>query len=415
MRSSSRPSVKGVKTLKWPNVFKVFRWEFLKNVKSPVFLIATLMFPLLMLLGAGIGYYSGSSFSSEELQVAVIDETREFFPYLESSLAASPMKVTLHDPGQREQLSEQVKDGELNGYLIFSTENVQSGMIDYYVRDAKEMNIGAIDGAVTEALTLYRMEKIGLTSEEIGLVTAPVVLNSRNVSGEEFSMAASFAPLLFSIVLIIAVMISGQVLMYGVIKEKRNRIIEILLSSVSALDLLVGKIIGFGFLGLLQIGIWLVVGLAAASRFIDLSELGLSPTELFPMVLFFIGGYVMFAALFAVMGATMKDAEGGSQVQSLVVLIPIIPMFASGAIMMSPNALWVRIFSYIPIFTPVTMLMRIGATTLPWWELASTFAVLMLGVAFFIYLGARIFSRGLLQFERAISFKEIGKMMRKNY
>jgi ABC-type Na+ efflux pump permease subunit len=126
MRSSSRPSVKGVKALKWSNVFKVFRWEFLKNVKSPVFLIATLMFPLLMLLGAGIGYYSGSSFSSEELQVAVIDETREFFPYLESNVAASPMKVTLHDPGQREQLSEQVKDGELNGYLIFSTENVQS-------------------------------------------------------------------------------------------------------------------------------------------------------------------------------------------------------------------------------------------------------------------------------------------------
>lgn len=289
-------------------------------MKSPVFLIATLMFPLLMLLGAGIGYYSGSSFSSEELQVAVIDETREFFPYLESNVAASPMKVTLHDPAQREQLSEQVKDGELNGYLIFTTENVQSGMIDYYVQDAKEMNIGAIDGAVTEALTLYRMEKIGLTSEEIGLVTAPVVLNSRNVSGEEFSMAASFAPLLFSIVLIIAVMISGQVLMYGVIKEKRNRIIEILLSSVSALDLLVGKIIGFGFLGLLQIGIWLVVGLAAASRFIDLSELGLSPTELFPMVLFFIGGYVMFAALFAVMGATMKDAEGAARCRAWLCL-----------------------------------------------------------------------------------------------
>lgn len=152
--------MKGVKALKWSNVFKVFRWEFLKNVKSPVFLIATLMFPLLMLLGAGIGYYSGSSFSSEELQVAVIDETREFFPYLESNVAASPMKVTLHDPAQREQLSEQVKDGELNGYLIFTTENVQSGMIDYYVQDAKEMNIGAIDGAVTEALTLYRMEKL---------------------------------------------------------------------------------------------------------------------------------------------------------------------------------------------------------------------------------------------------------------
>jgi ABC-2 type transport system permease protein len=401
--------------LKWPNVFKVFRWEFLKNLKSPVFLITTLMMPLIMLLSAGISYYAGTSILKEEMQVAVIDETGEFFPYLESNLADSPVKVTLHDPAQREQLAEQVEDRQLNGYLIFTTENVQSGMIDYYVRDAKEAKIGALNEAVTTALTLYRMEKIGLTAEEINLATAPVVLHSRSVSGEEFSMAASMAPFFFSIVLIIAVMISGQVLMYGVIKEKRNRIIEILLSSVSALDLLLGKIIGFGLLGLLQVGIWLAVGLAAASRFMDLSQVGMSLAELFPVVLFFIGGYVMFAALFAAVGATMKDAEGGSQIQGMVVIIPMIPMFASGAIVMSPNALWVKICSYIPIFTPATMLMRIGATTLPWWELASTFAVLMLGVAFFIYLGARIFSRGLLQFERTLSVKEIGKMMHKNY
>jgi ABC-2 type transport system permease protein len=404
-----------VKILKWPNVFKVFRWEFLKNLKSPVFLITTLMMPLIMLLSAGISYYASTNTFKEKLQVAVIDETGEFFPYLESNLAASSVKVTLHDSAQREQLAEQVEDRQLNGYLIFTTENVQSGMIDYYVRDAKEAKIGALNEAVTTALTLYRMEKIGLTAEEINLATAPVVLHSRSVSGEKFSMAASIAPFFFSVVLIIAVMISGQVLMYGVIKEKRNRIIEILLSSVSALELLLGKIIGFGLLGLLQIGIWLAVGLAAASRFMDLSQVGMSPAELFPVALFFIGGYVMFAALFAAMGATMKDAEGGSQIQGMVVIIPMIPMFASGAIVMSPNALWVKICSYIPIFTPATMLMRIGATTLPWWELASTFAVLMLGVVFFIFLGARIFSRGLLQFERTISVKELGKMMHKNY
>lgn len=401
--------------MKWPNVYKVFRWEFLKNLKSPAFLITTLMMPLIMLLAAGVSYYAGTSISNEEQQVAVIDETGGFFPYLESNFAASPVKVTLYAPAQREQLAEQVEDRELNGYLIFTTENVQSGMIDYYVRDAKEVNMGTIDGAVTAALTLYRMEKIGLTAEEISLATAPVVLHSRSVSGEEFSMAASIAPFFFSIVLIIAVMVSGQVLMYGVIKEKRNRIIEILLSSVSALDLLLGKIIGYGLLGLLQIGIWLAVGLAAASRFTDLSQLSIGPAELFPMVLFFIGGYVMFAALFAATGATMKDSESGSQTQGLVVIIPMIPMFASGAIVMSPNALWVKICSYIPIFTPVTMLMRIGATTLHWWELAAAFAALLLGVAFFIYLGARIFSRSLLQFERTLSFVEIGKMMRKNY
>lgn len=378
-------------------------------------MLTTLMIPLLILLSAGISYFATNSAMKEELQIAVIDETREFFPYLEASLIDSLHKVTLYEPAQREQLSQQVEDGQLNGYIIFTKGNVESGMIDYYVRDIKEANTDAIDGAVKSAVTLYRMEKIGLSAEEITLATSPVVLNSRSVTGEDFSIAEAIAPFFFAIVLVVAVMVSGQVLMYGVIKEKRNRIIEILLSSVSALDLLVGKIIGFGLLGLVQIGIWLGVGLAVASRYMDLSQLGLGVSELIPMVLFFVGGYVMFAALFAALGATMKDAEGGSQLQSLVVLIPMIPMFAISAIMMSPNALWVRIFSYIPIFTPVTMLIRIGATTLPWWELALTFIALMLGVAFFIYIGARIFSRGLLQYERTLSFAEIGKMMRKDY
>jgi ABC-2 type transport system permease protein len=404
-----------VKKLKWLNVGKVFRWEFLKNLKSPVFLVTTLMIPLIMLLSVGISYFATSSAAREEQQVAVIDETGDFFPYLESYLAGSMVKITLHDSAEREKLAGQVEERKLDGYLLFTAENVQSGIIDYYDRDAKGMNTIAIEGAIEAALTRYRMEKMGLTEEEISLATAPVILRVRSVSGEEASIASTIAPIFFSMILVIAVMISGQVLMYGVLKEKRNRIVEILLSSVTATDLLLGKIFAFGLLGLLQIGIWLAVGLTAAGRFIDLAELGMTLEVLLPSALFFVGGYIMFAAIFAAMGATMKDAEGGSQTQGLVVLIPMIPMFASGAIMMAPNAAWVRILSYIPIFTPMTMLMRIPATTLPWWEMASAFAVLLLGIAFFVYLGARIFSRGLLQFDRTVSFKEMGKMLRRNY
>lgn len=401
--------------MKWLNVSRVFRWEFQKNLKSAVFLVTTLMMPLIMILAAGISYFASTSVAREEQHIAVIDETGEFFPYLESYLAGSPVKITLHSGGEIKPLYHQVENGELNGYLDINAENLQDNMINYYVRDAKEMNTMIIEEAVRAVMTRYRMEKMGLTAGEIASVTAPVALKVRSVSGEEASIAAMIAPFFFSIVLVVAVMISGQVLMYGVLKEKRNRVVEILLSSVTALDLLLGKILAFGLLGLLQIAIWLAVGLAAASRFIDLSEMGLTLETLIPLILFFIGGYLMFAALFAAMGATMKDAEGGSQTQGMVVLIPMIPMFASSAILMSPNAAWVRIFSYIPIFTPTTMLMRIACTTLPWWELASTFMVMMLGIAFFIYLGARIFSRGLLQFDRSISIREIGKMMRKRY
>src|SRR5690554_1841641 len=158
--------------LKWLNVGKVFRWEFLKNFKSPVFLVTTLMIPLIMVLAGGISYFATSSAAREEQQVAVIDETGDFFSYLESYLAASPVKVTVHDSAEREQLAGQVEERELNGYLVFTAENVQSGLIDYYARDAKEMNTSFIEGAIKAALTRYRMEKIGLTAEEINLATA---------------------------------------------------------------------------------------------------------------------------------------------------------------------------------------------------------------------------------------------------
>ncbi len=401
--------------LKWPNVKRVFRWEFLKNLRSPLFVVTTLMIPLIMLLSVGISYYAGTRTTQAKLDVAVIDETGELFPYLESAFSSTSVTLSLSEPAQQERLSGQVEEGELSGYLIFTPENVQTGVIDYYVLSANDVNVGLLDRPVKTALTSYRLEKMGLTVEEIGLATAPMVLQPRSISGEGISIVGAIAPFVVSIILLIAVMTSGQVLMYGVLKEKRNRIVEILLSSVSAVDLLLGKILGLGLLGVLQIGIWMVVGLVAASRFIDLSQLGMTAGAILPMLLFLIGGYIMFAALFAAIGATMKSVEEGSQAQSTVVLIPMIPMFASSAIIMSPNALWVRICSHIPVFTPVMMLMRLSVTTVPAWEIATTFAALMLGLVFFVIFGARIFSRGLLQFDRTLSFREIERMMRKDY
>ncbi len=247
------------------------------------------------------------------------------------------------------------------------------------------------------------------------MATSQVSIQTRTLAGEEGSIAEMLVPFAVVFILVLAAMFSGQVLMYGVIKEKRNRIVELLLSSISSLDLLVGKLIGFAALGLLQVSIWITVGLAVASRFTDLSEISLVASDLVPAILFFVGGYLLFASLFAAMGATMKDAEGGSQTQGLVILVPMIPLFAAQAIIMMPNALWVRIITFVPPFIPVTVLLRMAATTLPWWELVAAFVALVLSVAVFIIIGARIFDRGILQFDRTISFKDMKRMLKKDY
>jgi ABC-2 type transport system permease protein len=262
---------------------------------------------------------------------------------------------------------------------------------------------------------LYRLQKAGLSEAQIRLAVTPVLIQARSLAGEEPSLAEMLVPYAVVFILVLAAIFSGQVLMFGVIKEKRNRIVEILLSSVSSLDLLVGKLVGFAALGLMQVAIWLSVGLAVAARLIDLSRVSLAAANLVPAILFFISGYLLFASLFAAMGATMKDAEGGGQAQGMVILVPMIPLFAAQAILMSPNALWVRIMSFVPPFIPVTVLIRMAATTLPWWEIASTFVVLLLSVVLFVVMGARIFERGILHYDRTISLKEIQRMLKKNY
>lgn len=400
-------------TVKLHDTLKVARWEFKKNFKSPTFLVLTILIPIIMLAGGLIGYYTMHGAMNEAQQVAVIDETGDLFPLLENYLAATPVKLTLYPAQQQGDLADLVQEGRYNGYLHFNDASASSGNVLYYVKNTRDQNTIILTEGIRSAVTQYRLQQAGLSTADIQLATSPVNIHTRSLAGEEGSIAEMLVPYAVVFILVLAAMFSGQVLMYGVIKEKRNRIVEILLSSISSLDLLAGKLVGFAALGLLQVSIWVTVGLVVASRFTDLSEVSPAASDLVPAILFFVGGYLLFASLFAAMGATMKDAEGGSQTQGLVIMVPMIPLFAGQAIIMMPNALWVRIISFIPPFIPVTVLLRMAATTLPWWELAGSFAVLVLSVAIFIVIGARIFDRGILQFDRTISFKDLRQMLKR--
>ncbi|MEW6244482.1 MAG: ABC transporter permease [Bacillota bacterium] len=397
------------------DTLKVARWEFVKNIKSPTFLALTLAMPILMVIGGLVGYLGTASAQKEAQQVAVIDETGALYPILKDYLSTSPVTTIAFAAADRDRLSDEVRAGTYAGYLHITQEAVLTGNVPYYVKDTRDQRAVALSEAVRYSVTRYRLLQAGLSPDQVRLVTAPVVLQVRSLAGEAASWVEMLVPYAVTLILVLAAIFSGQVLMYGVMKEKRNRIVEILLSSISSLDLLLGKLLGFAALGLIQVTIWMAVGLAVAARFIDFGRLSLSAADLAPAVLFFVGGYLLFASLYAAAGATMKDAEETSQAQGLVLIIPMIPLFTASAIIMAPNAFWVRVLSFVPPFTPVTVLLRMAATTLPWWEIAAAFAVMVLSVAFFIIAGARIFDRSILQYDRTISLREIGRMLRREY
>ncbi len=400
-----------MKNLKSANVFKVAKWEFIKTLRSPSFLILTFVIPLLIVGSGAVGYLTQGIAENEELDIAVIDRIGDFYPFLEERLVESTVNLTLFE-GELSELEEKVADGDFDGFLLFDRENImESGEIPYYVSDTRNINLNVINRLVTNPVTVYRMRQLNMDDEQIALATMPVYLTAKSIGGEEPHIAEFVAPLAMAMILIFAVIFTGQVLMYGVIKEKKNRIVEILLSSISSLELMMGKVMGFASLGLVQIAIWVSCGLAVANYFWDISQF-ISLKEFIPSIFIFFFGYLLIASLFAAVGATMKDAEGGSQAQGLVIMIPMIPLFASGPIIMSPDALWVRILTYLPPFSPVASLMRIGSTSLPAWEIISMIAAIFLSAILFIYLGSKIFEGAILQYEKTLSFKDVGKMMR---
>jgi len=402
-----------LKNIKLCNIKKVAHWEFFKTIKSPTFLILTFIIPIIMVISGGVGYITERMEYEKPYKIAVIDETGAFYPFLEEQLKDKTLTITQYDSDHLDEVESFVIEGKYDGYLIFTKENIATGHISFYAADARSTNPSLLMNELEPILSMYRLKTLGLNQEQIAVVSVPLVIDVRSIKGDEMNIVDFILPLVTGMILIFAVIFSGQVLMHGVIKEKQNRIVEILLSSISSFELLLGKIIGFGLLSLIQLAIWIFAGIIVAGRFIDLQVLQLSVRDFVVPFLYFFFGYFMLSSLFAAVGATMKEAQEGSQLQGLIIMIPMIPLFLAGPIVVNPNILWVRILSHIPPFIPAMVLLRLGRTELPAWEIGTTLISLILSAFLFISLGARVFESGIMKYDRAFRFKDLKETLAK--
>ena len=416
------------------NVRTVTRWETTNTLKSAGFIIFTILIPAIMLIAGALPGLIGDGLMGEEIVVAVLDETADqFFGSRLYQMENKNLSFVLFSDS-REELQQKVVSGDYDGGLLFNRGKLDQGIIPFYLEDTSHRNPAPfrVDSYVQPLIFEDRLNQIGLSQEERELLASPVNLQvlppfqEPSINGDpevdstaeeegfregEFSFevaADEIMPAIFGVLLFLSVVVLGQILMYGVIKEKKNRIVEILLSSLSASELLWGKLISFGVLSMIQIIIWSLTGLIVVLYFVDVPiSLQVSAGTIIPLLLYFILGYFLISSLFAVLGAIMKDAESGSQVQGMIVLIPMLPIFLATPIMMFPDAVWVRIISFIPIFTPGMMLLRFGITDIPLWEMVGTLVVLGISVVLFIKIAARIFEGSILQYDRASTLKDI--------
>jgi len=261
---------------------------------------------------------------------------------------------------------------------------------------------------IEEVIFEQRLTSNGIDTAQIRRLMAHVDLKSMKVSeaGEKESgfletMASAYMMIM---VLMFLVLTTGQILIRSVVEEKSNRVIEVLLSSCSARDLMVGKILGLSGLGILQLLIWGAIGLGIALKS------GANIFELQAVLLsavYVILGYFMYSAIFVAAGSPVTTEQEAQQITSYLSLLLVFPMVLIMPAMQNPDSMMIRVLSYIPLFTPSFMVLRVSIQTPPLAEILATMGLLLVTTVAMMWIAGKIFRVAILVYGKRPSLSEL--------
>ena len=406
-------------------IWTVARHEFIISLKRPSFIIATLAIPLLGIVGLIVATYFGGQagefferqFVGSPKAVGYVDQVGLFAPPL-------PEYEDLFIPYPNEESAQEALFAEeIETFLLIPGDYTDTGRVVAY---SKGRGLTTAIAVSEERIRPFLVDHLlaGQVDEDLrARVRAPLNLQPVSLSpeGEGSGDIASFVaniaiPYAFSILLVMAIFTSSGFLLQGVSEEKESRVIEILLSSLTAMELLAGKILGLGALGLVQILFWLGSGWALMGIAVTgLALFGAINLELMTIVLalvYFLLGYILFATLMASAGSLGSSAREGQQIAGIFSALTAIPFMVSSFLWTNPNSLLAQVLSYVPLTAPVMMLQRLGMGEVPPYQIAISLVLLILGIGGALWAGAKVFRMGLLMYGKRPSVAEILRALR---
>jgi ABC-2 type transport system permease protein len=269
--------------------------------------------------------------------------------------------------------SQALADGKISGYYIVSSDYLQSGKIT-----AIQTNFNPIASSGQADLLewVLNVNLLGGNIQLANLINGPTNLEQESLSPapqrEESNLLTFFLPYAVTMLFYVIILSSASLLLNSVTKEKQNRVIEILMVSVTPRQLLTGKIIGLGLVGLLQTIVWVGTGrilLAQSGTVFNLSSAFQLPASfLIWTFIFFLLGYTVYASLMAGLGALVPNMREASQATILVIFPLIIPIFLLSILINDPNGMLAIILSLFPLTSPVAMMLRLSAIIVPFWQ-----------------------------------------------
>lgn len=433
-------------------IFAVVRREFVERVRTkafvistvllPVFMVAIVLLPALMMSGGdrtsrvalvdasttNLGQRVGHALEAERIGKGADAKSRytvQVFPATADDLARVRDGL-IAETG----FSSKKKDG-WNGVLVLTDKTLSTGKLDYYGGNVGSLeSMTKLQRVISNALTGVRLAKSGVDSALLKEAMKPADMDTTKVTdGEQTGQSGTESYLIayfMAFILYIAILVYGQQTMTSVIEEKTSRIMEVLTSSLTPFQMLLGKVLGVGSAGLTQMAIWGGTVLVLSSQRMPLAGMfGMSAdaAQAFPIpsmppgllvvfLLYFALGFMLFGALYAAIGAMCNTIQETQQYAIFVTMFIMVGFFAVFALIKDPTGQLGVTMSYIPFFAPFTMPVRWSLTSVPPMELVLSLTLMVLALLACVWLAARIYRTGILMYGKKPSWGELWRWIR---
>jgi len=435
----------------------IIKREYLTRVKKKSFIIMTLLGPILMASLFIVPILMAKYDENETSKIQVIDESGLFKGKLQNSESMIFEMDTFSLP-----VAKTIFNPEKHTAILYIPGNVLNNTGAIMLFSAKQPNMNlvtSIERTIQKEIESLKLKAQGINQETLDQIKTRVSVNTRTLTeqGEEETSAGltTIVGMLGGVLIYMFIFLYGAQVMRGVIEEKTNRIVEVIISSVKPFQLMMGKIIGIALVGLTQFLLWIILTVAistvVSNLFVDgdkmktqmmhrqspmgtpmpanvedgatsnsdkseISDFMNSADSInFPLLIgaflfYFLGGYLLYGALFAAIGAAV-DGESDTQQFMLPITIPLILSFIiAQSILQNPESKVGFWFSMIPFTSPVVMMVRIPFGVEPW-ELILSMLLLVGGFVLTTWLAARIYRTGILMYGKKVSWKELGKWL----
>jgi ABC-2 type transport system permease protein len=418
-------------------VLLIVRREFLERVRSKAFVIGTVLFPVFLVVTAVLPLLLDGG--GDERRIALVDESPAGIGAgVAAALAAAPQgedddryaveRIAAPLERVRGELNARVQAEELDGYVVIPPDVLEGNRVLYRARSIANAGVlRDIRRAASQAVQAERLRAAGLDGGELAALIRPVQVDEARITGEGEeggdAMSTFFVAYILLFLVYFMVVFYGNGVMRSVLEEKTNRIVEVMVSSVRAGDLMLGKILGVGAAALLQVAIWAAFVAVAASRSEALAaRFGLEPGALHALriepavgmafVGFFVLGFLLYAALFAALGAAVTSEQEAQSLQFTVLFPLVLPMIFMIPMIEEPMGSMATALGLIPLTSPLVMPMRMALVPVPPLQLGMALALLMVAVPLVAWVAGKIYRVGILATGKKPTLRELAAWLR---